>query len=131
MKTICKGTGCWLILALIILSSFLAGKSCGQDLSSWNLYPQAITSDNGYILFKKAEPNGDGVAYVVYFLLGEVNTLSVIHVKVHGNCFTGTRSVKNGQSYVLYYGVPCRSFDGLHEMYETATRKPPKPLEEQ
>jgi len=127
MKTICKGGTCWFILVLIILTSFFAGKACGQDLTSWDLHTQAITDNSGYIVFKKTEPNGNGVAYVVYFLMKETNKLSVIHLKQSGNCFIGNPSVKGGQSFVLFYGVPCRNFD----IFDTVYRKmiPPKPLE--
>jgi len=112
------------LLALVVV------RCEAQDITAWDLHPNAITDNNGYIVFKHIDPSSDAVAYTVYLSMNGRNVLAAVHLKQGGNCFLGQRSVKNGQSFLHWNGMPCNTFDMLNEIHTAFLKpEPPVPLE--
>ena len=118
-------------LILIVSLMMMTYSSNAQDITSWDMYPQAITDEQGHIAFRHVDPVNGDEAFAVYIYFKGGNRLQAVYMKQADNCFLGTRSVKNNESYVIYNGVPCNVFNSLRELHESLIPKQEaKPLED-
>lgn len=119
-----------LIFCLVLLLSF---EVRAQDIATWDWSQVVLRDGNGQLMFRYTEPEGEGVAYVIYqsFEQDFVNKFVVIHLRQHNVCRMGTRTIVEGESRILFNTLPCRSFEAVDAMYwQVVASQETRPLEE-
>lgn len=108
--------GFWLVL---ILATLLAGRACGQDLTSWDMDTHLLTNEKGDLVILLTDPANTDSAFVLRRTLGEKNVMSIILIQTDGVCKQGIRDVLFDQSIIKYTNVPCSAFKAVSTIYRS------------